>query len=173
MSKFSIISVEHIQKQILVIRGMKVMLDRDLAALYGVPTKRLNESVKRNMKRFPESFMFQLGVDEKNEVVANCDRLKPLKFSTTLPYAFTEYGVVMLSSILNSELAIALNIHVVRAFVDFRYLPEYKTLVGKVEQIEKKIMIHDDNLRSLFQTFRSLILDQTKARKLPPSKSGF
>lgn len=166
MKTLSVVSVEHIQKQIIVLRGKKVMLDRDLAALYGIPTSRLNEAVKRNIKRFPESFMFQLTKGEKNEVIANCDHLKALKYSPQLPYAFTEYGVVMLSSILNSDLAVALNIHVIKAFVEFRYLPEYRTIVKKVEQIEQKIMIHDDNLRALFQTFRSLILDLTRQKKI-------
>lgn len=91
----SVIPRERIENRILLIRNKKVMLDRDLAELYEVSTKRLNEQVKRNIKRFPESFMFQLGEKEKNEVVANCDHLIALKFSPVLPYVFTEYGVVI------------------------------------------------------------------------------
>ena len=104
--KYSIIPVERIERAILLIRGQKVMLDADLAALYGVTTKRLNEQVKRNRDRFPYDFMFQLTQEEKGEVVANCDHLKKLKFSPSLPYAFTEHGVVMLASILNSIVAV-------------------------------------------------------------------
>jgi len=87
-----IIPDEFIMTKILFIRGQKVMIDRDLAELYGVPTKRLNEQVKRNIKRFPNNFMFQLTELEKEEVVANCDHLRKLKFSTALPYVFTEHG---------------------------------------------------------------------------------
>lgn len=91
----------NIENKILVIRGQQVMLDRDLAELYGVETKRLNEQVKRNIERFPEDFMFSLSKSEKDEVVANCDHLRALKFSPTLPFAFTEQGVAMLSSVRN------------------------------------------------------------------------
>ena len=98
-----------IEKKILLIRGHKVMLDRDLAKLYGVATKALNQAVKRNIKRFPDDFMFRLIDSEKEELVTNCDHLKNLKFSSQLPYAFTEQGVAMLSSVLNSERAILVN----------------------------------------------------------------
>ena len=104
--KKSIIPVEAIERRILLIRRQKVMLDSDLAQLYGVSTKRLNEQVKRNRKRFPSDFMFQLSEQEKSEVVANCDHLKNLKFSPVLPRAFTEHGAIMLASILNSSTAV-------------------------------------------------------------------
>ena len=104
--KKSIIPVEAIERRILLIRRQKVMLDSDLAQLYGVSTKRLNERVKRNRKRFPSDFMFQLSEQEKSEVVANCDHLKNLKFSPVLPRAFTEHGAIMLASILNSSTAV-------------------------------------------------------------------
>jgi hypothetical protein len=97
---------EFIMTKILMVRGMKVMAGIDLAKLYGVTTKRLNEQVKRNIKRFPEDFMFRLTAKEKQEVVANCDHLKSLRFSPTLPYVFTEHGAVMLASVLNSDQAI-------------------------------------------------------------------
>jgi hypothetical protein len=102
----NIVPVELIATKILIVRGKKVMLDRDLAALYGVATKRLNEQVRRNIKRFPEDFMFQLTAREKEELVAICDHLRALKFSYQLPYAFTEQGVAILLSVLNSERAI-------------------------------------------------------------------
>ena len=92
-----------VESKILLIRGKKVMIDKDIAELYGVTTKRLNEQVKRNHTRFPEDFMFQLTGIEKSEVVANCDHLNNLKYSPNLPYAFTEYGVVMLASVLKSK----------------------------------------------------------------------
>jgi len=95
-----------IQKRIYVIRGKRVMLDSDLAYLYEVEAKRLNEAVKRNIKRFPDDFMFRLTKDEFAEVVANCDHLQKLKFRPTLPYAFTEQGVAMLAAVLNSQKAI-------------------------------------------------------------------
>jgi hypothetical protein len=96
---------EVILTKILLIRGKKVMIDRDLAELYGVSTKRLNEQVKRNIKRFPADFMYQLTKQEKDDLVAICDHLKSLKFSPQLPYVFTEHGAVMLASILNSDRA--------------------------------------------------------------------
>src|SRR3990172_1168859 len=115
--KKSIIPTERIENWILLIRGQKVMLDADLAALYGVTTKRLNEQVKRNRGRFPEDFMFQLTEREKGEVVANCDHLKRLKFSPNLPYAFTEHGAIMLATVLNSPVAVQTSIQIVKAFV--------------------------------------------------------
>ena len=105
MSK-EIVSQDTIELKIFLIRGQKVMLDKDLAELYGVKTKRLNEQVKRNRKRFPEDFMFQLTKGEKEELIPHCDRLKVLKHSTINPYAFTEQGVAMLSSVLKSDRAI-------------------------------------------------------------------
>ena len=98
------------------------MLDADLAGLYGVTTKRLNEQVKRNRKRFPADFMFQLTSREKAEVVANCDHLTRLKFSPTNPFAFTEHGAVMVASVINSERAVEVSVYVVRAFVKLREL---------------------------------------------------
>ena len=95
MSKGLMIPDERIEKTILLIRGQKVIIDADLAELYGVTTKRLNEQVRRNRSRFPEDFIFQLTTEEKSEVVANCDHLSKLKFSKTLPYAFTEHGAIM------------------------------------------------------------------------------
>jgi hypothetical protein len=113
---------EVIMSKIMVVRGVKVMIDNDLAELYGVTTKRLNEQVKRNIKRFPEDFMFQLTAEEKQEVVANCDHLKRLMFSPNMPYAFTEHGAVMLASVLNSDRAITVNIQIVRVFSRMRQL---------------------------------------------------
>ena len=95
-----------IESKIFVIRGKQVMIDRDLADLYGVETKAINQAVKRNIERFPEDFRFQLTKEEMNELVTNCDRFEKLKHSTSLCYAFTEQGVAMLSAVLHSETAI-------------------------------------------------------------------
>ena len=100
------VPVERVEETILYIRGQRVILAADLARLYGVTTKRLNEQVKRNRDRFPQDFIFQLSAEEKAEVVANCDHLSNLKFSKTLPYAFTEYGAIMAASVLNTTRAV-------------------------------------------------------------------
>ena len=102
------------------IRGLRVIIDADLATLYGVPTKVLNQAVKRNAARFPQDFMFQLDAPEKAEVVTNCDHLSKLKFSKSLPFAFTEYGAVALANVLASAQAVEMGIYVVRAFVQLR-----------------------------------------------------
>jgi hypothetical protein len=147
----TIVPRERIVNLILWLRGHKVMIDSDLAALYGVSTRRLNEQVKRNKQRFPSDFMFQLTKKEKEQVVANCDHLQNLKFSPVLPYAFTEHGSVMAASVLNSERAVAVSIYVVRAFVKLRNtLAAHKDLVRKLEQIEKKLQTHDKQIAALY-----------------------
>ena len=138
------IAVEIVATKILFVRSKRVMLDYDLAKLYGVATKRLNEQVRRNLKRFPADFMFQITENEKNEVVAKCDHLGALKFSYQLPYVFTEQGVAMLSSVLNSERAIEVNIAIMRAFVRMReILLTNKDLAAKIEALELKYKHHD------------------------------
>jgi hypothetical protein len=109
-----------IEGRIQVIRGLRVMIDADLAELYGVATKALNQAVKRNATRFPMDFMFQLDAAEKAEVVTNCDHLQKLKFSKSMPFAFTEYGAVALANVLASPQAVEMGIYVVRAFVQLR-----------------------------------------------------
>jgi len=166
----SIIPVERIENSILLIRGEKVMLDADLAILYGVSTKRLNEQVKRNRSRFPDDFMFQLTENEKAEVVANCDHLKQLKFSPNLPHAFTEHGAIMLATVLNSPVAVLASIQVVRAFVKLRQmLSTNKELAHKLALLEKKIEKHDDEIRTIFQAIRQLMMHPEPKKK----KIGF
>jgi phage regulator Rha-like protein len=166
----SIIPVERIENSILLIRGKKVMLDADLATLYGVSTKRLNEQVKRNRDRFPVDFMFQLTENEKAEVVANCDHLKRLKFSPNLPYAFTEHGAIMLATVLNSPVAVQASIQVVRAFVKLRQiLATNKDLAHKLEQLERKIEKHDEEIKAIFNAIRQLMTPPEK----PKRKIGF
>ncbi len=140
------------------VRGQKVMIDRDLAELYGVTTKRLNEQVKRNKKRFPEDFLIQLTEEEKEEVVANCDHLQNLKFSPNLPFAFTEHGAVMLAGVLNSERAIEVNIQIVRVFTKMReILLTHKDILLELEKIEQKLTGHDEDIQLIFQYLKQLL----------------
>lgn len=153
--KHALVPLERIEEAIFLIRGQKVMLDADLGRLYGVTTKRLNEQVKRNRDRFPEDFMFQLTAEEKAEVVANCDHLHRLKFSPSLPFAFTEHGAVMLASVLNSPLAVQASIQVVRAFIRLRgILATHKELARKLEELEKK---YDKQFKVVFNAIRQLM----------------
>jgi len=154
----NLIAVELIATRIFEMRGKKVMLDRDIAFLYGVSTKRLNEQVKRNIKRFPADFMFQLTFIERDEVVAKCDHLQSLKFSYQLPYAFTEQGVAMLSGVLNSERAITVNILIMRAFVKLReVLLSHKDLAVKITALERKYSGHDRKIRLIFAAIKGLV----------------
>ena len=131
------------------------MLDHDLAELYGVKTHRLNEQIKRNIKRFPEDFMFQITDQEKAEVIANCDNLKKLKFSPSNPYVFTEQGIAMLSSVLNSDRAIEVNIQIMRTFSKIRELMlVHKDLRIKIEELEMK---YDSQFKVVFDALRKLI----------------
>ena len=128
-----------IKSKILVIRGQQVMIDRDLAELYGVETRVLNQAVKRNIERFPEDFMFALEESEKTELVTNCDRFNSLKHSTVAPYAFTEQGVAMLSSVLRSPQAVEVNIKIMRAFVAMRhFLASNAQIFERLDFIERR-----------------------------------
>lgn len=145
-------------------RGLKVMIDADLALLYGVPTKALKQQVKRNIDRFPEDFMFELSATEKDELVTNCDRLSLLKHSSTNPLAFTEQGVSMLSSVLRSEKAIKINIEIMRAFA------RYRALIKENEELKKEIRKLDAKLN---QAFRFLLdkIDALHQKASEPRKS--
>lgn len=157
-SKKSIIPAGKIEQRILMIRGDKVIIDADLAEFYGVPTRRLNEQVKRNKERFPEDFMFQLNADEKSEVIAKCDHLEKLKFSKALPFAFTEHGAIMAASVLNSPQASEISIFIVRAFVKLRQaITGYKDLTRKISQIEKHLSGHDEQIHAIIKTIKQLI----------------
>lgn len=147
------------------IRGQKVMLDSDLAEMYGVSTKRLNEQVTRNRDRFPDDFMFRLSKSEKAEVVANCDHLAKLKFSPSLPRAFTEQGVAMLSSVLKSTRAVHVNIEIMRVFVRSReLLRSHAELAGKLDSLERK---YDSQFKVVFEAIRQLMLPpEPKKRKI-------
>jgi len=112
--------VKPIKPLILTIRGSKILIDADLAGIYGVETRALNQAVKRNSRRFPKDFIFQLNAKEKLEVITNCDHLAPLKFAKSLPFAFTEHGALMAATVLNSPKAVAMSVYVVRAFIQMR-----------------------------------------------------
>ena len=142
------------------------MLDFDLAILYNVETRALKQAVKRNAPRFPLDFMFELRKSELKELITNCDNLPPnIKFSPAMPYAFTEAGVAMLSSVLNSEQAILVNIEIIRVFTRLRQLLYENTAVKlEIEQIKKKLEGHDQNITLVFH-----YLDELLKEKIDPA----
>ncbi|MEI6595320.1 MAG: ORF6N domain-containing protein [Bacteroidota bacterium] len=152
---------------IFIFRGRKVMIDTDLAMLYDVPTKALKQQVKRNLKRFPEDFMFELNSNEKNELVANCDRLSNLKHSSVSPMAFTEQGVAMLSSILRSEKAIQINIEIMRAFAT------YRAILRESDSLRKEIGDLDKKLNTAFKFLLEKIDALHEEKNKPRSPIGF
>ena len=154
------LAVEQVQRRILLLRGRKVMLDTDLAELYEVPTKRLNEQVRRNAARFPLDFMFQLTSDEADSLRSQFATLKTGRgrHRKYLSYAFTEQGVAMLSTVLNSERAVQVNIAIMRAFVKLReILATHRELAQKLMELERKLEGHDHQIRSIFQAIRQLM----------------
>jgi cell division septum initiation protein DivIVA len=164
----SIVAIANIESRILLIRGQKVMLDTDLAELYGVETKRLNEQVRRNSERFPADFMFQLTAGEKTKVVANCDHLAKLKYSPNLPHAFTEHGALMLGNVLKSAQAVEMSLMVVRAFVHMRELVAgNKELAQKLNQLERKVGAHDKAIAEIINAIRQLMSPEAPKKKRP------
>lgn len=152
----SIIPIERVEQSIYLIRGHKVMLDRDLAVLYGVETKALNQAVKRNMDRFPADFVFRLSNDETKELVTFCDRFATLKHSSSNPLAFTEQGVAMLSGLLRSPRAVEVNITVMRTFVKMRRMLESsEELSRKLAELESR---YDEQLRVVFEAIHELMI---------------
>ena len=144
---------DFIKSRIFTIRGVQVMLDRDLADLYGVPTKRLNEQVKRNKNRFPANFMFQLSKPEMAELVANCDRFEPLKHSTSTMTAFTEHGIVMLASVLKSEMAAMVSVRITNAFVVMRKaLASMAPLLDRLDTVERRQLTDQARNEERFET---------------------
>ena len=165
MAKGISIPDEVIISKIYVVRGQKVMIDRDLAEMYGVTTGNLNRSVKRNMKRFPEDFIFQLTNDEfKNLIFQN--GTSSWGGTRKMPYVFTEQGVAMLSSILNSDTAIEVNIRIIRIFTRLRELVlTHKDILLKLEQIEQKITGHEDDIQMIFSAMKQLVQEPNPPRK--------
>lgn len=140
-----------VESRIFTIRGVQVIIDKDLAELYGVSTKRLNEQVRRNINRFPSSFRFQLTADETAEVVANCDRLNTLRFSPTKPFAFSEQGVAMLSSVLHSDEAVEISIKIMNAFVAMRhFLLSNAQVFQRLDRMELKQLETDHKIEQIF-----------------------
>ena len=160
-----LVPADFIVESILIIRGQKVMLDSDLAMLYEVEVKRLNEAVKRNIIRFPDDFAFQL---TKEEFANLKSQIATSSFSIhggrrKLPYVFTEFGVAMLSSVLNSKRAILVNIEIIRTFIKLRnILLEYKDLKKRLEDLESK---HDENYREIFRVIKQLMSPQPEHNK--------
>jgi regulator of replication initiation timing len=163
---------EIILNKIIVLRGKKVMIDKDMAELYGVTTKRLNEQVKRNPKRFPDDFMFQITKEEKEEIILNFEHLNGLKFSPVLPYVFTEHGAVMLASVLNSEKAIEVNVQIVRVYTRIRQmLTDNTELRLAIEKLERKAENNTKNIEVVFKYFDELTAKKENPK--PRTKIGF
>jgi hypothetical protein len=161
-----IIPMEHIESKIYIIRGFKIILDRDLAELYGVKPIRLREQVKRNIKRFPLDFMFQLRQDEVELMVSQNAIPSKQHLGGYLPYAFTEHGVAMLSAVLNSERAIEVNIIIIRAFVKLReMIYMHKELAQKLNQLERKHERHDEQIQAIFDQIREFMTFKEKPKK--------
>ncbi|MFA5311322.1 MAG: ORF6N domain-containing protein [Candidatus Omnitrophota bacterium] len=149
------ISVEVVATKILLIRGKKVMLDSDLAKLYGVETKNLNLQVKRNIRRFPDDFMFRLTKEEGLRLQNATSKRGGRRY---LPYVFTEQGVAMLSTVLHSERAIQVNIAIMRAFVKLReVLLTHKELAKKLEELERKYQLHESDIQAIFEVIKKLL----------------
>jgi hypothetical protein len=159
------LSTAQISARIQILRGQKVLLDRDLAALYGVETRALNQAVKRNAERFPKDFMFSLSRDEIVRVSQFVTSSRALRFSKRV-HAFTEQGVAMLSSVLRSDRAVQVNIAIMRTFVQLRAaLARNRELARKFSELEKRVDQHDENIAAIIETIRQLIEPEPKPRR--------
>ena len=160
MTDAELVPLEPIQSCILVLRGVRVILDAALARLYGVPTKRLNEQVKRNARKFPEDFCFQLDREEARTLAALRSQSATLKRGEHikhLPYAFTEYGAIQAANVLNSAAAAEMSVHVVRAFVRLRQLAvNHKAIAAKLAEIEARVGAHDEQIAAVIEALRRL-----------------
>ncbi|GAB2838499.1 ORF6N domain-containing protein [Ferruginibacter profundus] len=161
------VTEEKIVEKVYFIRGMKVMLDKDLAEMYGVEVKRLNEAVKRKSQRFPPDFMFELTVEEWNSLRSQIATSKKGRGGARyLPFAFTEQGVAMLSSVLNSDTAVEVNIQIIRVFTKMKQLLfDNKELWNKIEKIERHLVKHDEEIKVIFEYLKKLLVQETKPRK--------
>jgi phage regulator Rha-like protein len=164
----SLVPNKLIASRILQIRNHTVMIDSDLAELYGVTTKRLNEQVKRNISRFPPNFMFELTKEEKDQVVANCDHLDKMKFSSVLPKVFTEHGIMMVANVLTSERAIQVSIQIIEVFIKMReLLTDNLSLKLEIEEIKKKLTNHSKNIELVFNYLDELIEKKENLEQRP------
>jgi hypothetical protein len=162
-----LVPIERIEGKIFLMREQKVMLDMDLAELYGVETKVLVQAVKRKIERFPEDFMFQLTKEEFDEILRSQFVTSSWGGRRYLPYAFTEQGVAMLSSVLNSKRAISVNIQIMRVFTKLRRMAmDYVELKGKIEEIERKSEKHDQQFKAVFEAIKALLVAPTKEIKV-------
>jgi hypothetical protein len=167
MSKSIIVSQEVVENKIYLIRGMKVMFDKDLSELYEVKTKALNQTVKRNLDRFPKDFMFQLSLDEAKSLRSQNVTLKRGRHIKYQPYVFTEQGVAMLSTVLKSKKAIHVNILIMRTFVMLRKLIDTnKEVAQKISQLERKYEHHDFQIQKLFDKLREPKLIENNTTKI-------
>lgn len=167
-----LILIDQIEPLILTIRGHKVILDSDLAALYGTTTGALNQAVRRNKARFPSTFMFTLTAEEKQEVITNCDNLTKLKFSPALPSVFTEHGAIMAASILNSARAVEVSIFVVQAFVKLRQLVlNHGEIIKKLNDLERKVTDHDEAIQQIVLALKHLMMPPEEDK--PKRRIGF
>jgi hypothetical protein len=165
-----LIPVERISSKIFYIRNEKVLLDFDLAELYGVETRTLKQAVRRNINRFPKDFMFQITKSEWNELITVCDNLGDRKFNPRPPFTFTEQSVAMLSSVLNSDRAVKVNIAIMRAFVKMRKILESnESLAKKLKQLEKetkeKFAEHQQQIGLIFETIKELVTEKEKPKR--------
>lgn len=171
-TKGTIAPLSRIENRILLVRNQKVMIDADLAELYGVPTKALNQAVKRNAERFPQDFMFQLTAEEKIEVVTNCDHLTKLKFSKSLPFAFTEHGAIQAANVLASAQAVEMGVYVVRAFVRLReVLASHKELAKRLDDLEQAteaLALQHDNFARNTRAQLKQVFDAIRELMTPP-----
>ncbi len=166
MPKKIVVSVMTIEKQIHLIRGQRVILDDDLSQLYGVETKALKRAVRRNKDRFPDDFMFVLTDQEYRSSRGHLGTLKRGQHSKYLPYAFTEQGVAMLSSVLHSMQAVKVNIAIMRVFVRLReFIGAHKDLMIKLAELERKYETHDVQIREIFEAIRQLMEPEQKPRR--------
>lgn len=155
MEKEMVIPNEIISSKIYLIRGQKVMIDRDLALLYGVETKRLKEQVRRNINRFPKSFMFELTSEEYTSLRTQIATLKQGKHSKYAPFVFTEHGILMLSSVLNSDKAIKMSLQIIDTFVQLRKLANnYEELLDKIQQIESQ---YNNQFSEIYEVLQKLL----------------
>src|SRR5471030_1051973 len=151
-------STPPLESLILTLRRQKVILDADLAGLYAVPNKALNQAVKRNADRFPSDFLFQLTEAEKREVVTNCDHLARLKFSRQLPWAFTEHGALMAANVLNSPEAVTMSLYVVRAFIQMRaQIAANAEVLKRLAEIDQTLLKHDKSLQIIWAQLQPLL----------------
>jgi hypothetical protein len=166
----SLTHIERIESLIVLLRGRKVIIDADLARLYGVTTAALNQAVRRNAPRFPPDFAFTLTAQEKSELITNCDRFRMMKHSAVLPIAFTEFGATMAANVLNSDEAVQTSVFIVRAFFKMRDMLSAGMEIGqKLSELERRLDEHDESIRDIITAIREL----TSSSPHPARKIGF